>query len=109
MTQYQPQVLSIPSVPVTPVTLILYDNTINRLHWLVVNYLTPNILIPIPYDPMNPPPGETHQYTLYILTQPSYLGYIHIPSRSNFDIRAFAQQYSLHPLTSISYYNAHTQ
>ena len=92
----------------TPVTLILYDNTINHLHWMVLNYLTPNVIEPVPYTPMNPPHDEIHEYTLYVYTQPGYLGYINIPSRVNFNIGIFTQQFGLRPLTSLSYFSGHT-
>lgn len=108
LTLRQPQILAIPTAQTVPLTLILYDNTHGIVHWLVVNYLTPNVMELLPYTPMNPPGTEVHQYTLYVLTQRNGLiPYIQLPGRE-FNTYDFANSYGLREMASLTYYSAHT-
>jgi len=48
-----------------PQTYILYDEDARIIH----GFWTGNGHAKIKYAPMNPPPGETHNYTLYVLDE----------------------------------------
>lgn len=90
-----------------PLTYLLYDENASILHGFWTGNGTVAAQARLQYWPMNPPPEETHQYTIYVLAESpdSYLNndfngeaYRYIDS-----IEPIIRNFQLHPLTQLTY------